>query len=52
MAKLEMSFHNKVSLWKSFFRILAGISLIGGFFIVAGANLILAELLGVLEEVS
>ena len=55
MAKLEMSFHNKVSLVKSAFRILAGFALIvvwTPLFTTAGAALIFAEMLGVLEEIS
>lgn len=47
-----MSFHNKVSLVKSGFRIAAGLALIDKLLILAGAALILAELLGIIEEVS
>ena len=42
--------HFYVSLVKSGFRIIAGISLIFGHFITAGILFILAELLGVMEE--
>ena len=42
--------HFYVSLAKSAIRILAGMSLIGGHIILAGALLIAAELLGILEE--
>jgi len=42
--------HFYVSLVKSGFRIIAGISLIFGLFITAGILFILAELLGVVEE--
>ena len=52
MPKLEMSFHNKVSLLKSGFRILAGIFLAFGLFILAGASFVTAEILGIVEEVS
>lgn len=52
MPKLEMSFHNKVSLWKSFFRIMAGAALMAGKVFTAGGFLIFAEVLGIIEEVS
>ena len=42
--------HFYVSIIKSIIRIIAGVSLILGLFVVAGALLILAELLGILEE--
>lgn len=42
--------HFYVSLAKSTIRVLAGIALIQGFFIAAGAMLIAAEVLGVVEE--
>ena len=42
--------HFYISLIKSAFRIIAGISLIFGHFITAGFLFILAELLGVVEE--
>ena len=42
--------HKYISFVKSGFRILAGISLCFGEFIIAGALLIVAELLGVAEE--
>lgn len=56
MANLEMSFHNKVSLVKSAFRLLTGVTLviasINGYVTVAGLFLIVAEVLGIVEEVS
>lgn len=55
MPKLEMSFHNKVSLVKSTFRILAGLALVVATvkcIVTAGIFLILAEVLGIVEEVS
>lgn len=55
MARLEMSFHNKVSLVKSLFRILAGVGLIVATIktiVVAGVFFVLAEVLGIVEEVS
>ena len=42
--------HKYISFVKSGFRILAGISLCFGEFIIAGVLLIVAELLGVAEE--
>ena len=42
--------HFYVSLAKSAIRILAGVALINGEFITAGGLLILAEILGVVEE--
>ena len=42
--------HKYISFVKSGFRILAGISLCFGEFIIAGALLIVAELLGIAEE--
>ncbi len=42
--------HFYVSLVKSAFRIGAGITLIYGFLVPAGALFILAEMLGILEE--
>lgn len=42
--------HFYVSLVKSGFRIGAGISLLQGHIVVAGALLILAEVLGIVEE--
>ena len=42
--------HTSVSMVKSGFRILAGLALCFGDFIVAGALLIVAELLGIAEE--
>lgn len=43
--------HFYVSLVKSLIRICAGVALINGEFIVAGALLIAAEILGVVEEI-
>jgi hypothetical protein len=42
--------HTSVSMVKSGFRILAGLALCFGDFVVAGALLIVAELLGIAEE--
>jgi hypothetical protein len=42
--------HFYVSLVKSMIRIAAGIALINGEFVVAGGLLIVAEILGVVEE--
>ena len=42
--------HTSVSMVKSGFRILAGVALCFGDFVVAGALLIVAELLGIVEE--
>lgn len=42
--------HRNISFIKSFFRILAGISLLFSGVILAGILLILAEILGVAEE--
>lgn len=53
MAKIEFSFHNKVSLVKSLFRIFAGIGLIAATvktIVVAGIFLVIAEVLGIVEE--
>jgi hypothetical protein len=49
-----MRFHTKVSLVKSLFRILAGTSLIVATIktlVVAGVFLVIAELLGIAEEI-
>lgn len=43
--------HFYVSLVKSAIRILAGVALINGEFIIAGGLLILAEILGIVEEI-
>jgi hypothetical protein len=43
--------HFYVSLAKSAVRVLAGIGLMQGYIVTAGALLIFAELLGVLEEI-
>ena len=42
--------HFYVSVVKSFIRIFAGIALIDGSFIIAGVSFIVAELLGIVEE--
>jgi hypothetical protein len=42
--------HTSVSMIKSGFRILAGIALCFGDFVVAGSLLVVAELLGIAEE--
>ena len=42
--------HFYVSIVKSFVRIFAGIALINGSLIVAGLSFIVAELLGIVEE--
>jgi hypothetical protein len=42
--------HTSVSMVKSGFRILAGVALCFGDFVVAGALLVVAELLGIAEE--
>ena len=42
--------HFYVSLLKSFFRAVAGVALINGFMFNAGVMLIVAEVLGVVEE--
>ena len=42
--------HFYVSIVKSFVRIFAGIALINGSFVIAGVSFIVAELLGIVEE--
>jgi hypothetical protein len=42
--------HFYVSILKSFVRIFAGMALIDGSFIIAGVSFIIAELLGIVEE--
>ena len=42
--------HFYVSIVKSFVRIFAGVALINGSLIIAGASFIVAELLGIVEE--
>ena len=42
--------HFYVSIAKSFVRIFAGIALINGSVIIAGVSFIIAELLGIVEE--
>ena len=42
--------HFYVSMVKSFIRIFAGIALIDGSVIIAGVSFIIAELLGIVEE--
>jgi hypothetical protein len=46
----EDAFHFKVSLAKSALRILAGIALVLGGIVVAGIAFIVAEILGIVEE--
>jgi hypothetical protein len=43
--------HFYVSIAKSFIRIFAGIALIDGSLIIAGVSFIIAELLGIVEEI-
>jgi hypothetical protein len=43
--------HFYVSIAKSFVRIFAGIALIDGSLVIAGVSLIVAELLGIVEEI-
>lgn len=47
----KSSTHFKISLFKSCLRIVAGVTLIKGEIIIAGCLLILAELLGIAEEI-
>lgn len=42
--------HQRISFAKSVLRIIAGGALIGGFFVDAGVFFIIAELLGIAEE--
>jgi hypothetical protein len=42
--------HFYVSIVKSFIRIFAGMALINGSFVIAGVSFIIAELLGIVEE--
>ena len=42
--------HFYVSMVKSFVRIFAGMALINGSFVIAGVSFIVAELLGIVEE--
>ena len=42
--------HFYVSIAKSFIRIFAGIALIDGSLVIAGVSFIIAELLGIVEE--
>ena len=46
----DPTWHQRISFFKSFFRILAGVMLIRAAPIRAGLLLILAELLGIVEE--
>lgn len=48
---MEINNHLKFSLIKSSLRILAGAVLIAGFYVVAGLLFIVAELLGIAEEI-
>lgn len=43
--------HTNVSFFKSGLRIFAGAALVGGYVVLSGLLLILAELCGILEEV-
>jgi hypothetical protein len=43
--------HFYVSIAKSFIRIFAGIALIDGSLVIAGVSFIIAELLGIVEEI-
>jgi hypothetical protein len=43
--------HFRISLVKSFFRICAGVALVDGNYMSAGALLIIAEALGIAEEI-
>jgi len=45
-----MTFHTKVSLVKSSFRIISALALIKGDLLLAGIFLILAEIFGIIEE--
>ena len=47
---MKRDFHFYTSMVKSAIRILAGVSLMYGFIIEAGALLIVAEILGIAEE--
>ena len=42
--------HLRISMIKSTLRIIAGVQLVMGFFVAAGVLLILAEVLGIAEE--
>ena len=42
--------HFYVSIAKSFIRIFAGVALINGSLVIAGVSFIIAELLGIVEE--
>jgi hypothetical protein len=42
--------HFYVSIVKSFIRIFAGVALINGSLVIAGVSFIIAELLGIVEE--
>jgi hypothetical protein len=46
----DPKWHRNISFVKSFFRIVAGLALACGFLFSAGAFLILAEFLGIVEE--
>lgn len=50
MEQPDAKLHFQISMVKSGFRIAAGIALMFGFLIIAGAWLIAAELLGIAEE--
>jgi hypothetical protein len=46
----KTNWHFRISLFKSCLRIVAGVTLIRGEFYIAGTLLILAEVLGIVEE--
>lgn len=46
----KTSWHFWISFIKSCIRIFAALALVGGSFVVAGLSLIVAELLGIVEE--
>ena len=46
----KTNWHFRISLFKSYLRIVAGITLIRGELYIAGTLLILAEVLGIVEE--
>jgi hypothetical protein len=47
----DPKWHRNISFVKSFFRIVAGASLAFGMFITAGVFLVVAEVLGIVEEI-
>jgi hypothetical protein len=46
----KTNWHFRISIAKSFLRVLAGVTLMQSHIITAGALLIVAELLGIIEE--